>query len=101
MSDALDGLLSFFASHHAIRAEKILAGGGYAVELIPGPKELSPNCGVALRFEFDRRGPALALLADQRVEVDEVHEYRPHTDEWQRPERLGMPSHRFWQRGSR
>lgn len=92
----LDGLISFFASHHAVRAEKTLRDAGFAVELVPGPKELSPNCGVALRFEIARRDEALAVLAERNVEVDEVHEYAPRTDGFARPARRGM----FGRRGA-
>jgi hypothetical protein len=99
MSDVLDGLMSFFASHHAIRAEKVLVGAGFTAKLIPGPKELSPNCGVALRFDFDRRDAALAVLTDERVQVDAVHQYRPHTDEWTRPQGTGKSTGQFWRRG--
>ncbi|PJF41574.1 MAG: DUF3343 domain-containing protein [Chloroflexi bacterium] len=80
MAVSLDGLFSFFASHHAIRAERVLSRSGFAVELIPGPKELSPNCGIALRFEYDRRDEATALLASKRVQIDEVHFYQPRID---------------------
>jgi hypothetical protein len=78
----VDGLISFFASHHAIRAETVLKRKGHAAKLVPGPRELSPNCGVALRFEYSRRDEVLALLADHRVRIDGVHLYRPRTDEW-------------------
>ena len=78
----MDGLISFFGSYHAMRAETVLKRSGFAVQLIPGPKELSPNCGVALRFEYDRRDDVLAVLAEKRVRIDGVHWYRPRTDEW-------------------
>lgn len=80
----LDGLVTFFASHHAIRAEKVLRTAEFAVKLIPGPKELSPNCGVALRIEHERREAATALLANSKVQVDEVMRYEPRTDSWDR-----------------
>lgn len=82
MPDKLDGLISFFASHHAIRAETVLRRAGFAAQLVPGPKELSPNCGVALRFEYAQRERALALLAEKRVQIDAAHVYRPRTDHW-------------------
>ena len=78
----MDGLISFFGSYHAIRAETVLKRSGFAAQLIPGPKELSPNCGVALRFEYERRDDVLAVLADKNVRIDGVHCYRPRTDEW-------------------
>ncbi len=80
MSGELDGLLTFFASHHAIRAEKVLAAAGLDVELVPGPKELSPNCGVAVRFRYEDREAAARTLAEASVKLDEVHPYRPATD---------------------
>ncbi len=82
MADELDGLISFFASHHAMRAETVLRRANFTVQLIPGPKELSPNCGVALRFAYVYRERALALLAEKRVQIDSVHFYRMRTDEW-------------------
>ncbi len=78
----MDGLISFFASHHAIRAEMMLKRNGLAAQLIPGPKELSPNCGVALRFEYVERENVLAILDAKRVRIDGVHFYRPRTDAW-------------------
>jgi hypothetical protein len=99
VAEELDGLLTFFASHHAIRAEKTLRVAGFAVVLIPGPKELSPNCGVAVRFEYSKREDALAMLEAKRVQVDEVHEYRPDTDGWVKPGATETPAKRFWRRG--
>ena len=78
----MDGLITFFGSYHAIRAETVLKRSGYAAQLIPGPKELSPNCGVALRFEYERRDDVLTLLAGKNVRIDGVQYYRPRTDEW-------------------
>jgi Putative Se/S carrier protein-like len=82
----MDGLISFFASHHAIRAETVLKRDGFASQLIPGPKDLSPNCGVALRFDYARREDVLKLLAAKKVRVDGVHIYRPRTDQWRMDE---------------
>ena len=78
----MDGLISFFGSYHAMRAETVLTRSGFATQLIPGPKELSPNCGVALRFEYDRRDEVLAVLAEKNVRIDDVHYYQSRTDEW-------------------
>jgi hypothetical protein len=78
----MDGLISFFASHHAIRAETTLKRNGLATQLIPGPKELSPNCGIALRFEYAQRENVLAILDAKRVRIDAIHFFRPRTDDW-------------------
>jgi hypothetical protein len=78
----MDGLISFFASHHAIRAEVVLKRIGLPSRLVPGPRDLSPNCGVALRFEYAQRDEVIAALASKRVQIDGVHQYRLRTDGW-------------------
>ena len=78
----MDGLITFFASHYALRAETVLKRGGLPATLIAGPRDLSPNCGVALRFEYAHREQALALLDAQRVRIDGVHRFVPRTDAW-------------------
>lgn len=85
MPTALDGLVTFFASHHAIKAEKVLESVEFEVELIPGPKELSPNCGVALRIAYDQRDQVRSRLDAKKVQVDEIIQYRPQTDDWEAP----------------
>jgi hypothetical protein len=78
----LDGLITFFASHHAIRADKTLRDSGLESELVAGPKELSPNCGTAVRFDLAERERALGLLTARNVEIDGIHPYTPRTDAW-------------------
>ena len=78
----MDGLISFFASHYALRAEILLTRDGLAAQLIPGPRDLSPNCGVAVRFEYAQRERVTQLLAARRVQIDGLHVYRPRTDAW-------------------
>jgi hypothetical protein len=78
----MDGLITFFASHYALRAEAVLKRGGLSARLIAGPRDLSPNCGVALRFEYAQRDHALGLLDAQRVRIDSVHRFVPRTDDW-------------------
>lgn len=78
----LDGLLSFISSHYAIRANTVLKRESIKSELIPGPKELSPNCGVALRIEYSRREEIEKILADKKVRIDQVHFYPPRTEDW-------------------
>ena len=50
------GVVTFFSSQHAIRAEETLKEKGYEVSLMAGPKEISPNCGVTLQFQAPVQG---------------------------------------------
>ena len=78
----IDGLISFFASHHALRADTLLKRSGLATQLIPGPRDLSPNCGVALRFNYAERENVVSLLTARSVRIDGIHFYQPRTDNW-------------------
>ena len=73
--DGLEGVMTFFGSHHALRAESVMKKAGFPVRLIPGPREISPNCSVALRFSYDRREEALSLLEERSVQIEAVHHY--------------------------
>ena len=77
-----DGLLTFISSHYAIRANTVLKRENIKSELIPGPKELSPNCGVALRIEYSRREEIERVLAGKKVQIDETHFYHPRAENW-------------------
>ena len=77
----LDGLVTFFASHHAIRAEKVLKQHGFAVCLVPGPRDISPNCGVALQFEYRFREQVASLLVERKVLVEAIRFYHIEIDD--------------------
>lgn len=79
--EALDGLVTFYASHHAVRGEKVLAKHGYRVMLVPGPREISPNCGVALQFEYAHIERVRELLTQNKVQFEAVHNYRVEVTE--------------------
>ncbi len=71
----LDGLVTFYASHHAMRAEKALKKEGYVVALVPGPREISPNCGVAMQFEYRFAEQVGQALARNKVQIEAIHHY--------------------------
>jgi hypothetical protein len=72
----LDGLVTFYASHHAVRAEKSLKKHGFTVMLVPGPREISPNCGVALQFEYQFVQQVQEILKQNKVQIEALHRYR-------------------------
>ena len=71
----LEGVVTFFGSHHAIRAEGVLKKNDIRAVLIPGPREISPNCGVALRFDYELRDKARSLLLEHMVHFEDIHHY--------------------------
>jgi len=66
------GVVLFHTTTSALRAEKILQKAGLSVKLIPTPRELSSDCGIALRFELSDRADVEQRLASAGVE-GEIH----------------------------
>ncbi len=57
----------------AFRAEKVLKTGGVTVKLVPTPRELSSDCGMAIRFNVEDKERVRLLLLEARVEVAGIH----------------------------
>ena len=64
----------------AIRAEETLKEKGYEVSLMAGPKEISPNCGVALQFQPQYRDEVESILKEKDVLFEAVHLYTPKVE---------------------
>lgn len=63
-------VITFPSVAHAFRAEKILSEHGFAVKLIPVPRNLSGCCeGLAVRIEETSLVAASDLLMKQGVEM--------------------------------
>lgn len=63
MYDDYDRLITFFSVHHAIRAEKLLAGAAIPAVPVPTPREVDISCGESLLFYGRDEAALLALLA--------------------------------------
>ncbi len=59
--------------HQVMRAEKILKGKGIKVDLIPVPREISSDCGVAVELSMDLRGEVLRILEESKLRIIECY----------------------------
>ena len=66
------GVVLFHTTTSALRAEKVLQKAGLKVKLIPTPRELSSDCGIALRFDLADREVLEKTLAGAGVD-GEIH----------------------------
>ena len=70
------GVVSFYASEHAMRARSgVLERAELAARLVPGPREVSPNCGVAVAFVWDQEPEVEQALRDAKVRFEAIHRY--------------------------
>jgi hypothetical protein len=52
-----------------MKAEKLLKGKGIKIDLIPVPREISSDCGVAIELSGDSEAEALLILRENRISV--------------------------------
>jgi len=63
----------FHSVHKVMKAEKVLKQAGAPVLLIPTPRQLSSDCGLALRFEDRDREQIEMLLREADVPIVELY----------------------------
>jgi hypothetical protein len=56
-----------------MRAEKLLKGKGIQIDLIPVPREISSDCGVAIELSADSEEEAFHLLEENKVSILECY----------------------------
>lgn len=66
-------VFTFPSSHHALKAEKICQEAGVKVQLIPLPREIGADCGVALILHPEMRQRAEELLSRKGISLGGVH----------------------------
>ena len=63
----------FHSTSHALRAEAVLQRAGIQNKMIPTPRQLSSDCGMALRFDRADEEPVAGALAVQKVPISGIH----------------------------
>jgi len=56
-----------------MKAEKLLKGKGIKIDLIPVPREISSDCGVAIELSGDSEADALLILTENRISVADCY----------------------------
>jgi hypothetical protein len=69
------GVVSFYASEHAMRAERVLERAALPARLVPGPREISPNCGVAVAFVWEQEPQVAEALAGAKIRYEAIHRF--------------------------
>lgn len=69
-----DFVAIFHSIHRVLKAEKILKEAGVAFLLIPVPRQLTSDCGLALRFAPEEKDRLLDILAGHSLTPAELHQ---------------------------
>ena len=67
-------VVTFHTTAAAIGMERLCTAHGLAGRLIPVPRALTADCGMAWRAEPDKRTALEALAADEGLEVEGFYE---------------------------
>jgi Putative Se/S carrier protein-like len=67
------GVVLFHAIHLLFTLEKAMKNLGLPCQPIPTPRELSSDCGTALRFKWQDREKIQSLLAELMIENEGLH----------------------------
>lgn len=67
------GVVLFYTTASALRAEKLLAQAVFPTRLVPSPRRLTTDCGMALRFPWERREEVEEALRGASLEVSGIH----------------------------
>ncbi len=66
-------VILFYTNSSVLRAESLLSKAGLHVKLIPTPRHLSSDCGIALRFDAGFHTQVEQILAQAGVEYSGIH----------------------------
>jgi hypothetical protein len=58
-----------------MRAERMLQRAELPARLVPGPREVSPNCGVAVAFVWEQEPEVEQALKDSKIRYEAIHRF--------------------------
>ncbi len=66
-------VILFESVHRVMRAEKVLKEKGIEIDLIPVPREISSDCGVAVEVSKESEEKAFLILRENRISMTECY----------------------------
>lgn len=60
-------LAVFNSAHKVMKAEDLLKSRGFRILLIPAPRSMQTDCGLAIRFNEEQRDGIMDLLAEHAL----------------------------------
>lgn len=66
------GIILLDTTQAAIKAERVLISEGISIKLIPVPRHISHNCGIAIRFSLDFIDKIRSVLRKEDVPIADI-----------------------------
>ena len=68
------GVVLFHTTSAVMKAEKFLIAKKYTIRLIPTPREFSSDCGIAIRFPWEKRESLELDLNSLGLEIGGIYQ---------------------------
>lgn len=72
-------LAVFNSAHRVMKAESTLKALGLPILLIPAPRQLQTDCGLAIRFREEDRGSIMSALEREKLLPEFISRYTSDT----------------------
>ena len=59
----------FDSSHYALKFEKAIRDGGFNINIMPVPREITASCGISAKLEAGEIKGIMALAVKENLEV--------------------------------
>ena len=73
MVNAGDYVAIFHSIHRVMKAEKLLKRAKIEILLIPAPRQLTSDCGLAIRYSKDVRSEVMSVLIEEGLAPAEMY----------------------------
>lgn len=65
-------VVTFYSTNHALKCENLLKKENHKIKLIPVPRKISSNCGLAARIPPESLKPFLKLCLEKIIEMEQL-----------------------------
>ena len=62
----------FFSIHYVLKAEQLLKAGNIPLDVVPVPREISGDCGMAITFDSDQLAAVQGILAAADIAIAKI-----------------------------
>ncbi|MFA7384026.1 MAG: DUF3343 domain-containing protein [Desulfurivibrionaceae bacterium] len=62
----------FLSIHYVLKAEQLLKAGGIALDVVPVPREISGDCGMAITFAPEQLAEVQGILAAADIAIARI-----------------------------
>ncbi|MFA6283498.1 MAG: DUF3343 domain-containing protein [Desulfurivibrionaceae bacterium] len=62
----------FFSIHYVLKAEQLLKAGNIALDVVPVPREISGDCGMAITFAPSQLAAVLGILNAAGIDIARI-----------------------------